>query len=108
MTKSWASKFGPAMAKNHWLGCRVLVSVDMVPGGPHFTILPLTAAAISETVHRVFDSDSGGFGELGFMENLVAIEIECLLGFMIESRCQEECGVGVADIASKTKSAIQV
>ena len=63
----------------------------MVPGGPHFTILPLTAASISETVHKVFDSDSGGFGELGFMEHLVVIEIEFPRWVtMIESRCMEE------------------
>lgn len=38
------------MAKNHWPGSMVRVSVQMVPGGPHFTILPPTASAMSVTV----------------------------------------------------------
>lgn len=46
------------MAKNHWPGWRVRVSVEMDPGGPHFRIVPLTASAISETVQ-------GGWGNLG-------------------------------------------
>lgn len=40
------------MARNHCPGRRVLVSAETVPGGPHFTILPPTASAISEAVHR--------------------------------------------------------
>lgn len=55
--KSWASNLSPVMAKNHWPGWRVLVSVEMVPGGPHLMILPLTASDISETVQ----GGGGGF-----------------------------------------------
>lgn len=54
------------------------MSVETVPGGPHFTILPLTASAISEAVQVGL----GVFGKLGFIE-LRVTEMECL-DFMIE------------------------
>lgn len=70
--KLWASKFCPTRGRNHCPGSRVLVSVQIVPGGPHLMILPLTALAISEMVQR---------GEFDGEENVAwGIKIIDLLG----------------------------
>lgn len=89
--KSWPSKFSPEMAKNHWPGSMVLVSVEMIPGGPHFLILPFTASAILDT------DQMGGFTEsygviwelqfVGFKVLLMAVTLRNLFDLGYKSTC---------------------
>lgn len=85
--KLWASKFWPVRGRNHWPGLRVLVSVEIVPGGPHSMILPFTASAISWTDQRGgFDFGKEGLEHWGviFLDFGGEYEIKKILGEFIK------------------------